>query len=71
MPLFWRLGLAGFVGAGDVAHSLGDFRLSELKYSAGAGLRFLVSQRERINLRLDAAFGKGTSGFYFGIFEAF
>ena len=40
--------------------------------SAGLGLRYMVSQAKKINLRLDYAVGvDGNQGLYFGVMEAF
>jgi hypothetical protein len=71
VPVFWRLGLAAFAGLGDVADSIGHFDLGRFKYSYGLGLRFVVDHRQRLHLRLDFGFGKGTSGLYFTAVEAF
>jgi len=71
VPVWWRFGLAGFAGFGDVADEFSDFRLSSFKYSLGAGIRYRISPEERINLRLDFGFGQGTSGFYITFNEAF
>ncbi len=70
---FWRkLGFVVFAGIGDVSDDLMKFRLDELKYSYGAGLRFLFNKEQNVNLRMDIGFGKkGNSGVYFGIEEAF
>ncbi len=71
LPLFWRLGAAGFVGAGQVAPRIGDFGLDRFWVSGGAGLRFLLARREGLNIRADFAFGEDSSGFYLSIGEAF
>lgn len=71
VPVFWRIGFAAFAGLGDVADKPGNFRLSGLKYSYGLGLRFVLDRRQRLHLRLDYGFGKGTSGVYFTAVEAF
>jgi outer membrane protein assembly factor BamA len=71
MPLFWRLGVVGFVGLGNVASRIGALDLAHLKYSRGAGLRFRLSPGEATNLRVDVAFGKDTSGIYVTAREAF
>jgi hypothetical protein len=47
-------------------------QFKELKYSLGVGLRYLFNKEEKVNLRVDIAFGKnGDRGIYFGIEEAF
>ena len=72
LPLFWRFGLAAFAGAGKVADAFAELNSGGIKYSYGAGLRYLFSKREKIQVRLDVGFdGKGGSAFYFSIFEAF
>ena len=50
---------------------MSDFRLEDLKYSVGFGLRFMVDPREKINLRVDFGFGEGSSGVYIGAIEVF
>jgi outer membrane protein assembly factor BamA len=70
---FWkRLGFVVFGGAGNVSHNILEYNFSDLKYSYGAGLRFLFNEKERVNLRMDIGFGNdGNRGIYFGIQEAF
>lgn len=70
-PIFWRFGIVGFAGLGNVAPTLGALDLVRLKYSYGAGVRFRISSHETTNIRMDVAFGKGTSGVYFTAREAF
>ncbi len=71
LPVWWRFGLVGFVGLGNVGPSLGRLDLGDLKYSIGAGLRFKLSPREGANIRMDIAFGQGSHGIYFTAGEAF
>jgi len=66
-----RLGGTVFVSAGDVANVLSEFSPADWKVAGGAGLRFLISRKEHLNLRFDAAFGQQTHGFYVNISEAF
>ncbi|MFN6944263.1 MAG: BamA/TamA family outer membrane protein [Cytophagaceae bacterium] len=70
-PLFWRIGMACFAGVGDVFNQFDDVRFNTLKYSYGAGLRYTVNKKEHLNLRFDYGFGRGQSGFYIMIAEAF
>ena len=68
----WKnLGAVGFVGMGDVARRFGDFSLTDIKPSVGAGLRYALIPEENLNIRLDFAVGQGTSNFYINIAEAF
>jgi outer membrane protein assembly factor BamA len=71
LPLLWRIGAVGFAGVGDVAPDGKSFELNEFKYSAGVGLRIAMNTREKINLRIDYAFGKDSRGLYISLFEAF
>lgn len=70
-PLFWRLGMVTFAGAGDVFNSHYDLGMNELKYSIGAGLRFVVNPAERLNIRIDYGYGREGGYFYFVVAEAF
>jgi outer membrane protein assembly factor BamA len=69
--LFWRIGIVGFGGMGEVADQLSHFRLDGLHYSAGGGLRLMVSKKEKLNLRIDYGFGKQSGGLYVILKEAF
>ncbi len=69
--VWWRLGVAAFLAAGDVANKWTQFNTRTIKYSYGFGLRFVFDQDEKINLRMDLGFGKNTSGVYFALEEAF
>ncbi|RZS92448.1 BamA/TamA family outer membrane protein [Aquimarina brevivitae] len=66
-----RFGLVAFVGAGDVYTSLNDFKFSNLRPNYGVGLRFLLDQKENLNLRFDWGFGDSTNNVYLNIAEAF
>ena len=69
--LFWRLGCAGFIGLGEVASRSKNFNWDGLHYSYGAGLRFMVSKSEKLNLRVDYGVGENSSGLYVILKEAF
>lgn len=64
-------GAAAFLGAGGVAPRVGAFRSDQIRPSYGGGLRYMLDQKEKLTLRVDAGFGSGTSGIYFNIREAF
>ena len=66
-----RFGFVAFAGLGDVGNRFSDFRESHTKLSGGLGLRYVLDPRERLNLRADFGVGRGTSGVYFAIEEAF
>jgi outer membrane protein assembly factor BamA len=71
LPLWWRFGLVGFAGTGDVSSKVSKFRRRDLKTSIGFGFRFPLSPEEKLNLRFDFGFTKETSGFYINFTEAF
>jgi outer membrane protein assembly factor BamA len=73
VPLINRIGAAFFCSAGDVGSTFTDYSLTNLKYAAGAGLRFALNKNEKLNLRLDYGIGQGNNnhGLYFQLGEAF
>jgi hypothetical protein len=71
VELWRRIGVVAFVGAGQVADRLGAVALDDLHYSLGGGLRVMIDQRERMNLRLDLGRGRGASGTYISAGESF
>jgi hypothetical protein len=70
-PLFWRFGGVVFAGAAEIADRPSEFDADPVRVAGGGGLRFALSQEERLNLRLDAGVGPGTFGVYFTAREAF
>jgi len=71
-PLYGRFGAVAFGGYGDVGKNFSDYTLGDFKYSLGAGLRFALMKKEKLNLRLDYGIGQGNnSGLYFQLGEAF
>jgi outer membrane protein assembly factor BamA len=66
-----RWGFVAFLSTGEVAASISDVKLDELRLAGGAGLRFLINPDEKVNVRADFGIGKDTNGVYFGIEEAF
>ena len=71
LPVWWRFGMVGFAGYGQVADSIGRLKIGEFKYSVGLGIRFRIDRKEGTNIRLDLGFGKGSSGNYLSGGEAF
>ena len=62
--------LTGFVGVGEVASEVSDFG-DNLLPATGIGARFVLSQKHRVGLSADIAWGNEGSEFYFGVGEAF
>jgi outer membrane protein assembly factor BamA len=71
VKLFWRFGAVAFVGVGDVAGRVSNYKIKDIKPSYGAGLRYMMDEEEKLNLRVDLGFGKNAFGVYFSIEEAF
>jgi outer membrane protein assembly factor BamA len=71
-PLWKRFGAVFFVGGGKVgSHFVDLLDFSHLKPSLGIGLRFALSSREKLNLRVDGGFGNQSQGTYINVGEAF
>ncbi len=67
-----RFGLALFYGAGNVFEKFSGLQASLTKQTFGGGLRFQLSKREKVNLRLDAGFVPSEgANFYVTFGEAF
>lgn len=66
-----RIGAAAFAGTGTVFNDLNQVTLPNFKFSAGAGLRFLLFPKKDIWTRLDYAVTNEGGGFYLFIGEAF
>jgi len=71
IPAWWRLGLAVFGGVGSVASRIEDLGSSRLDWAVGVGIRVLMYPRERITVRWDYASGRGSSGDYLDLNEAY
>jgi outer membrane translocation and assembly module TamA len=71
LHLWRRIGAVGFISFGEVAPAFNEFSFSGIKPAGGIGLRYKIMEKENLNLRLDVAFGKNTSGIYINISEAF
>jgi hypothetical protein len=66
-----RFGLAAFGGVGEVAPTVAKFRYDELLPAVGAGLRYMLSKKYHVNLRVDIAQGKNGHTWSMGVAEAF
>jgi len=72
LPLFWRLGAVAFGGMGSVAPTISEFSEQEVHFSYGAGLRVRLSEREKINVRIDVGIDETGNWFpYLTVGEAF
>jgi outer membrane protein assembly factor BamA len=69
---YWRrVGTVAFAGGGTVAPRFSRLAGGSWFPTVGAGLRYVLSPRERNVVRLDFGIGKGTKGISVGIGEAF
>jgi outer membrane protein assembly factor BamA len=67
-----RFGAVAFAGAGAVSPKLDDLLTQEVHFTYGAGIRFRMSKKEDINIRLDFAGNeKGEFAPYLTVKEAF
>jgi len=71
IPLFWRMGAVVFGGTGRVGEKVSDLSLDALHYNYGGGIRFMLDEKEKLNLRLDVGVGEDNLGFYLTFGEAF
>lgn len=73
LPLWFskRIGAAVFAGAGTVAPSISEIQLRTLKWSAGAGVRYLFFKKKDVYIRGDIAFTPEGQGYYIFLGEAF
>ncbi|RLE32244.1 MAG: hypothetical protein DRJ61_10030 [Acidobacteria bacterium] len=61
----------GFAGVGRVAESASDFNFENLLPSFGAGVRYLLSEKNGLNISIDYAYGKDSDAVYFFVGQAF
>ena len=70
-PLYRRVGAVLFASAGVLGDNLLEGSRHSVYAAGGAGVRYRALSGERVNLRLDIAFGEERPGIYFSIMEAF
>jgi len=66
-----RFGAVIFAGYGDVAPAPHKLTTAANLYTVGAGVRFLLSPEEGVNIRMDYGLGNDDGGFYLSLGEAF
>lgn len=67
--IYRRSGIAVWGGVGSIYHKLSDIRFDRLLPEYGIGYRWEF--KKNANVRVDIGFGKHSSGFMFGLNEAF
>lgn len=71
-PIIWRFRGTIFTSYGTVADKIGMLTESRWRWSYGVGLRFVLNQKEKLNIRLDYGIGhQEDSNFYLTIGEVF
>jgi len=71
-PIWWRLGAVAFASTSQVAHEVGGLDFADSTFAGGGGIRFAVLPRDKVNMRLDVAYGDGESvRVYLQVPEAF
>ena len=70
-PIVTRFKGAVFAHSGNIANTLPEVLSSSLKNAVGAGLRFQVTKKSNLHLRIDYAITDEGGGFYFTFGEAF
>lgn len=70
-PVWRRFSMVAFTGIGDVFDNTADLEFDKLKYTVGTGLRFALNPEEKINIRVDAGYGREGINFFVVLGEAF
>lgn len=71
MQIFKRWFINVYGSAGNVSENLSSMQIKHIRFSGGIGLRFRIDTKNKINLRLDSAFGRDGLKNYFTFNEAF
>ncbi len=71
IPIWKIFSLAAFGSIGEVSPTVNQFALNKIKLTGGAGIRMRLLQTQKINMRIDAGFGKDSYGIYVDFSEAF
>ena len=69
--LFWRIGVTGFVSTAQVSPEVSRFGIDRFHFAGGAGLRFLLNEKEKLNLRIDYGYSEDGGAVYVIFKEAF
>ena len=69
--MFWRVGGVAYIGAGEVAPSFSDFNTKNILTGGAVGVRFALAEQNKINIRVDYAWGRDSTAFYVGLMEVF
>jgi len=72
-PIYKRFGAVLFGAYGMISEDWKNLEKENFKYTLGAGLRFVLSKKDHINIRVDVGYGEGGESpqFYVTVGEAF
>lgn len=71
-PVKGRISACAFAGVGNVYSTFKDLIHSDIKYSYGAGIRYALLTKEKLNIRVDYGYSsRNNKGLYFTIAECF
>lgn len=70
-PIFWRVRGAVFASSGRVAPSYDQLFGGIYHFNYGAGLRFLLNEKEQVQVRFDVGLGGDALGYYLTFADAF
>ncbi len=71
IPIWRKFTFAVFASVGQVSPIINQFALDKTKLTGGAGIKMRLLKTQKINVRLDAGFGKDSYGIYLDFSEAF
>ncbi|MGB0807168.1 MAG: BamA/TamA family outer membrane protein [Salibacteraceae bacterium] len=71
MNPFKKLGFVGFGGLATVFGAINESDNGQILPGVGVGVRYVVFEKNHMNMGMDVAMGKGDWGFYFKIGESF
>ncbi len=66
-----KFGMVGFFGLATAVENFSGLGKAEILPGGGVGIRYMMIPKERINIGVDVAAGKGDWGLYFRIGESF
>jgi hypothetical protein len=69
--IYKRFGAVAFGGLGQVSSQLSEAADAPIRYNFGAGLRYVLDTKQKLNIRIDYGLGAQSSGFYLTLGEAF
>ena len=70
-PAWHRFGVVTFAGVGATGAGFDAVAADRFHFAGGFGLRYSLTEHDRLNIRIDRGWGRASSGTYFTINEAF